>query len=75
MTGLGVVLAAPAPAAVGPGDAECDVVAGVDQCAQRRHRHVRGAEVRQAGHPLTVGQRRVRDDVVRRPAAGAGVSG
>ena len=50
------LLLAPAAPAVGARDAECDVVARRDQRAQRRHGHVGGTEIRQAGHPLTVGQ-------------------
>ena len=51
-------LRAAAAPAIGPGYAEGDVVAGLDECAQRWDGQFGGAEVRQAGHPLTVGQRR-----------------
>ena len=56
LDGAGRLRLAAAAAAVGARHAECDVVTRGDQRAQRRHRHVRGAEVRQAGHPFTVGQ-------------------
>ena len=42
--------------AIRPGDAQHDVVPRLDQGAQRRHRHLRGAEVGEPGHPITVGQ-------------------
>ena len=68
LTGLGVRSVAPAAPAIGPGHAHGDVVAGAGQRAQGRHRQVGGAEIRQAGHPFTVGQRSG-------AAAGAGVGG
>ena len=72
LTGLGVA-SCPGRGGGRAGDAECDVVAGVDQGAQRRHSHVGGAEVRQPGHPFTVGQRVATTWWDGRP--GAGVSG
>ncbi len=56
LTGLGVVRLASPPPAVGPGHAERDVVPRRDEGAQRRHGHLRRAEIREAGHPVTVGQ-------------------
>ena len=44
MTGLGTSAAAPSPAAVGTGDHEGDVVAGIDEGPQRADRHLGRAE-------------------------------